>query len=451
MIKRRFSVYIILFCIGLIFFAACKVDEGTDVTDDGPAVPAGERLTWQFPVEQLREDFVQMRDALETNHPARLRYETEGELNHLFNVAYDSLQNPMTELEFYRVVAPLVARYHCGHTRATLSNHFFDDFVSRGQVLPQGMYWTGGKAYVDADYNSNSGIVPGSEVVSINGVAVDQIYNRIMSGMSADAFNTTFKISILNQMFSTLYYYFWGEIDHFDLVVKAPGDVEESSTSMDAGRSSDVGGEIHRRFPHHTDLDFTISGNTAVLTVPTFVITDPQYESFFNDSFEELNRLGIENLIIDVRGNDGGAPEMSWTLISHLVNEPFNYFKSGMGYNEPHQIHYDGNVYVLINGRCFSTTGHFCSLLRHLDLAVFIGDIGGGTYRCNDNSTTIQLRNTNISLSVARTTYETSVPDHDVSEGFIPDHLVVPTIDDILNRNDPQMEYALQLIDSNQN
>lgn len=453
----RFStkkVFLLIFgLLVLMLFFSCKVDEGTDGSEDNPGPPRGERLTWQFSVEQLQEDFVQLRNALENSHPARLRYETEGELNHLFNVAHDSLQNPMTELEFFRVIAPLVARHHCGHTIVMPSMDLLNELESQGMVLPLGIYRAGGKAYVDADYNSGSGVTLGSEVLSINGVSINQVYNRIMAGMSADAMNTSMKIRRLNRQFSLYYYYFWGESAQFNLVVKVPGSSGETTLTVAPRLLMEVSDLAEDRFPNNFQMDFEISGNTAVLTVPSFVIsTNPQYSSFFEDSFRQLNDSGALHLIVDVRGNGGGDPEMSVALISHLTNEPFVYFKSGLGYGNlfteipPHGIHFNGSVYVLIDGGCFSTTGHFCSLVRHLELGTFIGETGGGTYRCNDNSYNLNLNNTGIFANIARTTYETAVPDHDVSEGFEPDHRVVPTVNDILNGNDPQMEYVMQLI-----
>lgn len=451
-VKKSVTVCLVI-CVALLLTVSCRVEEGADSSANGGIPPAGERLTWRFPAEQLREDFVQLRNALENNHPARLRYETEGELNHLFNTAYDSLQDPMTELEFYRVVAPLVARYHCGHTVVRPSGEFFDDINAMGLSLPLGIFRSEGKAYVDADYDSGSGIVPGSEVLSINGVAIDQIYSRMMAGMPADALNTSRKISRLNRAFNLYHYFFWGEFTQFDVVVKNSRGEEETVT-VDAREYTAVTSAVGERFTHNTNqLMFEIEGNHAVLTVPSFGIShNPDYQSYFEDVFTRLNNLGIENLIVDVRGNGGGDPEMSVALISHLTNEPFVYFKAGLGYGNlfsptpPHGIHFNGDVYVLIDGGCFSTTGHFCSMVRHLDLGTFIGEIGGGTYRCNDNSTSLNLSHTGIYLNVARTTYETAVPDHDVSEGFAPDHRVVPTIDDILNGVDSQMSYVLQLI-----
>ncbi len=76
-------------------------------------------------------------------------------------------------------------------------------------------------------------------------------------------------------------------------------------------------------------------------------------------------------------------------------------------------------------------------------MAPFIGETGGGTFRCHDNSMEVVLNHTRLRLRVARTTFEAAVPDQDVSPGFAPDFRVVPAISDILSRTDVQMDFAV--------
>jgi C-terminal processing protease CtpA/Prc len=254
----------------------------------------------------------------------------------------------------------------------------------------------------------------------------------------------------LNRYFFLYYYYFWGESLGFDLRVKAPGNGAESLVRVNAKAYATVNGEVSSRFVADSRLAFAISGNRAVLTVPSFVVAqNPDYRAFFEDAFRQMNDKSVKYLIIDIRGNGGGDPELAVALISHLIDKPFIYFKKGLGYanlfaeTAPHAVHFSGTAHVLIDGGCFSTSGHFCSMVRYHKLAVFVGETGGGTFRCHDNSSNFVLTNTGIQLRVARTTYETAVPDQDVSLGFPPDFRVVPTINDILSETDPQMDFAV--------
>jgi hypothetical protein len=288
-------------------------------------------------------------------------------------------------------------------------------------------------------------------VLSINGEPIAKVIERIEAGISSDALNQSAKVYRLNREFYRYYYYFWGETPGFDLLLKDPANGNESNLRVAARSFAQVSGEVNARFAADGRLGFTTSGRRAVLRVPSFVASqNPEYRAFFENSFRQMNERGIAHLIIDIRNNGGGDPEMSVALISHLADRPFVYFKTGLGYpnlfaeTAPHPVHFSGTVHVLINGGCFSTSGHFCSIVRHHGLAVFVGETGGGTFRCHDNSTDIVLSHTGLRLHVARTTYETAVPDQDVSAGFPPDFRVVPTINDILSGNDPQMDFAVR-------
>lgn len=430
-----FKSALILLCLFFVFSNSCKTNG--DVQEERPS--------GYFSAEQLRADFNQMRTALESNHPDRLRYESAATLAGLFDAAYNSLQHDMSEGEFYRVVAPLVARYHCGHTGIRPSAAF-----SPGLVLPLGIYLAEGKAYVDADYGSMSGIQLGSEVLAINNEPIPAIFERMLAGISADALNTSAKVQRLNQSFFLYYYYFWGEMPGFDLRIKSPNSGIESQVRVNAKAYAQVNSAASGRFASSSRLSLEINGRLAVLTVPSFVVEqNPDYRTFFEDVFRQMNYSDVTRLVIDIRGNGGGAPELSVALIAHLAKEPFIYFKKGLGYENlfaataPHAVHFSGAVQVLIDGGCFSTSGHFCALVRHLGLAAFVGETGGGTFRCHDNSREFVLDNTQMHLRVARTTYEAAVPDQDVSPGFSPDFRVVPTINDILSGTDSQMDFAV--------
>ena len=437
--KKTTLFALVCLCLLFVFSTSCNPG-GNGPWDWG---------TGDFTPEQLQADFGQMRNALERNHPDRLRYETAETLSGLFDSTFASLQHNMTESEFYRLVAPLVARYHCGHTHITPASSF-----SPGLVMPLGIYLADGKAFVDADYGSDLAIPLGREVLAINNEPIAAILERLQAGISSDALNLSAKGYRLSREFYRYYYNFWGETPGFDLLLKDPANGSVSTLRVAAKPFAEVSRQVNARFAGNSRLGFSISGSRAVLRVPSFAASqNPDYHAFFENSFRQMNDRGIAHLIIDIRGNGGGDPEVSVALISHLARRPFIYFKKGLGYGNlfvetaPHAVHFNGTLHVLIDGGCFSTSGHFCSVVRHHELAVFIGETGGGTFRCHDNSTEIVLNHTDLRLRVARTTYEAAVPDSDVSAGFPPDFRVVPTINDILSGADPQMDFAIRLFE----
>ena len=75
-------------------------------------------LTDRFSAEDLRGDFEQLRRLILNGHPKT--FTDLGNLHRAFDHQYSLLEDSLTILEFYRVIAPAVSHVRCGHTRLSL-------------------------------------------------------------------------------------------------------------------------------------------------------------------------------------------------------------------------------------------------------------------------------------------------------------------------------------------
>ena len=162
---------------------------------------------------------------------------------------------------------------------------------------------------------------------------------------------------------------------------------------------------------------------------------------------------GVRDLVLDLRGNGGGDPYNAASLLEKLITKETAYFDAGTsGYADlraiqPARNGFTGNLYVLIDGGCFSTTGHLCSLLRFHGIGIFIGEETGGSFTCTDNSREIVLRNTGLVLRLSTTVFSTEVSGLTPGRGISADHEVVSTIDDRLAGIDAAMVFARRLVE----
>jgi C-terminal processing protease CtpA/Prc len=207
------------------------------------------------------------------------------------------------------------------------------------------------------------------------------------------------------------------------------------------------------------DLRFEIleEKNTAVITITTFAYYDERdvFYAFLDDAFEKIHTSKIDNLVLDFRDNDGGNPFCTTHLLSHIEPYPVPYFaKLYIGYGrfaQPIPLagkRFKGDIYILINGGCFSSTGHLCALLKYHKIGMFIGTETGGTYTCNDASKEIILKHTQFRLITARRTFQAAVRGLPKDKGILPDYPVEPTIEDLLNGKDTVLEFTLALLDT---
>ncbi|MBK7816331.1 MAG: hypothetical protein IPJ60_01535 [Sphingobacteriaceae bacterium] len=213
------------------------------------------------------------------------------------------------------------------------------------------------------------------------------------------------------------------------------------------------------------------------------------YSKFLSSAFKTLEKNNVNNLILDLRNNGGGTDEYGKELFSYFIDKDFDYYESirmkkekfeffkyttrpdakapkgmlkpndiGSFDNVKHpnyglQTHskptFKGNIYVLINGGCFSTTCEFLSVLHYNTKAIFIGEESGGGYygNCSGPTPDLILPNSKVRLELPLMNYSMAVKNYvPKDKGIIPNHNVMPTITDIITNNDIELNFAKSLI-----
>ena len=204
-------------------------------------------------------------------------------------------------------------------------------------------------------------------------------------------------------------------------------------------------------------IDFLEAKSTAVMTVKTFIYYDrvDYFRDFMSRSFRQIREKDIENLILDLRGNDGGDPFCAVILYSYLEKEPAPYFAEPYGrYAElakPVPLpddRFTGRLFILLDGRCGSTNGHFSALLKYHKIGKFVGTPSGSTYKCNaGKNTEFTLDKTSLILTLGRSTYAAAVEGMDKAKPIMPDFPVQVTYRDFLDGKDPYLETAIRVIE----
>lgn len=414
----------------------------------------------ELSIRQLQEDFQYVRDQLENNHPALYLYYTQEIFNGFFDEAYASIDRPMTEAQFYKLLAPIVSKVKCGHTFIDFSDSYKEQ-ERKAKFFPLGVTFLNGKAYIYQNYSHRTNIILGTRIISINGVPISTILMKLSDGISTDGNITTSKYRKINRNFFQLYYELIGTPDYFEIRCLTPSETSEFTISIEALPYNQVWNAfqaLNQDNNHGEPLTLSIHENssTAILKVSSFATNvQPDFKAFMRSSFQDISQYNIQNLVIDLRGNSGGDPQYSADLLSYLIDYPFVYFSEGIeaGYPSlfipkiPYDLNFNGNVYFLINGTCFSSAGHFCSLAKYHKLGLFIGEETGGSFYCNDNHINTTLPNSHIKLQVARTTWATAVSGFEKGKGIIPDYSITQSLEDLINNIDRELIYVLQLIE----
>jgi len=408
-----------------------------------------------FSVKEMQEDFLRFREILENKHCCLYEYTGKTEMDALFEQQYGKIIDPMQPHEFFRILTLVTASIGCGHTAVWMPGGFWD--IDPDNLFPLRIKLMDDQLIVSGSYSDSLQVPFGSIIHEINGKPVKTIVSEIICNYSADAFNIHFRKSQLERRFSLLYSRRYGFPEHYTVLFSSLGKVEMSEKTLDPVSVSEVKKVVFDNF-HHPPLELDIREdiNTAIMKIKTFIYYDrvPYFTSFLDSSFTLIKENKIQNLILDLRNNDGGDPFCSAPLFSYLQSEPLPYFAEPYGkYSDLAKSlplpenRFEGSLYTLIDGRCFSTNAHFCALLKYHKIGKFIGTPTGANYKCNaGKNTEYILPNTGILLNIGTQTYATAVKDMDKMQPLIPDYLIVETFEDFINHRDVYLDKAYQII-----
>jgi hypothetical protein len=440
---------------------------------------------------QLQSDFELFRRALREAHPAPYRYTPEAVFAHKLDSVQALLNQPMTVQAFYVAMTPLVTALRDGHIKWMAAGKEEKYPFHASGLFPLDLYFVGDKAWVEGTYGPTQ-IQLGAEVVSVNGVPAATLIGKLLPLLTfSDGSTVNGKYEDLNRYFSGLYATYVGTSDAYEVVYRTgagegravlPAVTQDSIHAYEEKRKPAPAKPVRMQF---------LGDETALLSIDRFQIdkAEQDYPAFLKESFRQLKAKGTKHLVIDLRNNEGGKDLFGTLLYSYLAKEPFRYYdkilvrqkkkfsfpawtpkiynlarvlmvhKTRNGYEfksrqrlktwKPQRDAFGGDVYVLTNGNSFSVTTEFASVLHHHKRATFIGqETGGGYYGDNSGAfAAVRLPHSNLELGIPLLAYYSAVQGYPYPDrGILPDHPVVPTIDEILRGHDRALQTALDLI-----
>jgi len=376
----------------------------------------------------------------------------------------DLLDHPITLKAFYEKIAFLAATLRCGHTRLNFPDHYWEKIDKQYKHLPFRLFFSDTSIYIRDVYYEDTLLKKGAKVLQVNNRLSGEIVRELLSLFPADGSNTTYKYYNLNGRLYGIETP--GKFYPNKYLIKAilpgqkvPLEFEVSAQSKDsimafiANRGDDF--EEYKSY-QFSQLD---SLNVAIITIRDFIdFSRGSFSSFLEDAFSQINEKKMKALIIDLRGNDGGDPDHAAELLSFILHKPLTYFNQGVyGYSnlkKPVKLNknnFDGNMFVLMDGGSFSTTGHLLSLLKYYKIGILIGETSGGSWQCNGCYGDYEFPNTGLHLMYPRCVFRTAVDGQGMEAGIKPDEWAVPTVKDLIHKKDVVLEKAISMIKQSKN
>ncbi|WP_336963077.1 S41 family peptidase [Chryseobacterium contaminans] len=300
-----------------------------------------------IPPEQLKEDVDFAYSKLQQMHPQLYWYITKKELDLKFDSLKQTISEPLTPLQFYFKLQPVIAGIREGHLSLRIPRKKFTKREiktleqKKGLFSRFGYYISGDQMYITENRDSIENIQPGTEILSINHIPVSDYIKKYKALISSDGYNTTFQPYFLKDLFFNYYTAENGLSDRATIETLYKGEKHTYTLSRESKSDSDLekDKEMNKRTQERKLNDYVAASNSynrsfkfldkdstiAYIRVKSF--SREYSDEFYKKTFAKIKNAKSDYLIIDVRNNYGGSLYEINNLYSYLSDKPFTLIK----------------------------------------------------------------------------------------------------------------------------
>ena len=364
------------------------------------------------------------------------------DLNDLANVAKDRIGKANTVAEALAAIAQFELELNDLHTT------FHPPWLSVASDYGWQMGIVGNECYVIAiDPKSDAarqGVLVGDQVKTVNGFVptranlwrLEYLFNALhpLPGLHADLVSPT------------------GETRTLDLAAKVHPmrsvlDISSGSSGMDWSRIERANEKFWMRLEPVTVRSMS---DVLLMRMPSFLLTAAEVRRRFQDL------QGRAALVLDLRGNGGGAVEALNELLSELYADDVTlgtrvrrsgktpWVVKGSGKNA-----YNGRVMVLVDAQSASASELFARVMQLTDRGTVIGDTTSGAVMESNELPLEATSGENVVVyGTSVTVSDIEMSDHGRLEktGVTPDFVVLPSAEDMHAGRDPALAQALKFV-----
>jgi hypothetical protein len=236
-------------------------------------------------------------------------------------------------------------------------------------------------------------------------------------------------------------------------------------------------------------LAIDTANNTAVITLNTF--STGHLRKFLRQTFRYIKKAAIKNVVLDIRSNGGGRINLSTLLTKYVTRIPFKVADSAFcvsrtlhpytryvkgkfinnlaflflthkkedghyhfgiwerrTYHAKHHNHFDGDLYVLINGQTFSASTLFSHTVKGQTGITLVGEEAGGGNYGNNGIMIPDITLPNTHLRVRLPLFRLVQNNHGIKDGHgvLPDIYIGTSYDALIKGYDKKMQVVMEMI-----
>lgn len=276
-------------------------------------------------------------------HPQLYWYISKKDLDYKFDSLKQTIRQPLTPLQFYFKLQPVVADIREGHLALRIPREKFTKSRIKALEHKKGMF-SRFEYHIQDDHlfiienkDSIENIKPGTEIVAINNIPVSEYVKKYRKLISSDGYNTTFQSYFLKDVFFNFYTAENGFTDTVFIETlyngtkqshtlrresKSKKDLEKDKEQEKRTREKKLNDYVAFSNSYNRNFKFLDKDSTtAYIKIKSF--SSDYSDKFYRESFAKIKNADSKYLIIDVRNNYGGSLHEINNLYSYLASGPY--------------------------------------------------------------------------------------------------------------------------------
>ncbi len=462
----------------------------------------------KYPKEQLQKDYTLLRNILQTKHPSLYWHTPKDSMDFYFTQFYNAIEDSMTEQQFgWKILAPLTDKVHCGHTSFGMSKAYNKWIKDRNlPSFPLFMkVWNDTMAVTGNLNNKDSIFKRGTLVTGINGISNIQLQQKMFNYMTEDGYANNVNFLRLSNNFPYYHRNIFGLSKTYTINYIDRGGAAQTTTvslfelKRDTVKRKkpvvkpDAPSKAQRKkmmLQNIRSLAIDTANNTAVITLNTF--STGRLRKFFRQTFRYIKQTGINNVVLDIRSNGGGKINSSTLLTKYVTRQPFKVADSAYSitrnlgpytkyikgkifnnigllflthkkkdgnfhfgiwerktYHAKHKNHFNGDLYVLINGQTFSASTLFSNAVKGQKGITIVGEEAGGGWYGNSGIMIPDITLPNTHLRVRLPLFRLVQYKHVAQNkglGLMPDVYIPTSYEALIKSYDKKMQVVMEMI-----
>jgi hypothetical protein len=300
--------------------------------------------TPRLPSAKLLEDVDVLQRVYESAHPGLYRYNTKAQMDGHFAALRAHFARDRTLADSYIAFSQFLAKVKCGHTYANFYNQpkeVVQSLFTGKNRVPFCFRWIGGRMIVTRDLSPERELKPGAEILMIDDIRVQDIFDKMMTITRADGSNDAKRSAYLEvlgtgkyeafDIFLPLFFPAIGERMKIlmretltaapIIVVVGAQDLNQRNELAKANKEPQRGeAEPLWRFLSLDDL-------TSYLRMPSWALYNSKWDwqGFLDRGFDDLIARRVQGFIVDLRGNEGGQSDVGNAIIARIAATKVRY------------------------------------------------------------------------------------------------------------------------------